>query len=86
MIETEAIKVYTAQRDKLYSEPFGGLGKNLDIIHISMLYWPEEGISLRPLRGQPLRVMEQEASPILRVEGRPHGEYLERGGIRVTGI
>ncbi|HAV42797.1 TPA: hypothetical protein DCX15_02110 [bacterium] len=78
-------ETYLLQKSfKLNPSPFPG--QYVDIIHISMLYWPEE-------RGEPIKISQKtreevprETLPPVRVEGRPHGNHLERGGMKVSGI
>jgi len=81
-----ALRTYRIQRDRVYGKPFAGLGRNLGIIHLSMLYWPEsEGHRVITWSRKAIP-LTQETPPSVRAGERSHGEHLDRGGIKVTGI
>jgi hypothetical protein len=79
---------YLIQKSFDPNRPSSPVGQRVNIVHVSMLYWPKPTQpkvikSRRPNPG----ANEPGVPPPIRAGERPHGEHLEMNpGIRVSGI
>jgi hypothetical protein len=81
-------ETYLIQKGFDPEAPRSSIGQNVNIIHVSMLYWPEERINLEVLAQNGGGIVSvQKTPPPVRVGERPHGEHhLMNPGMRVTGV
>lgn len=81
-------ETYLIQKTFDREAPRSLIGRNVNIIHVSMLYWPEQQISpqISTLNGNRVVSVSNTPPPVQAGE-RPHGEHqLMNPGVRVAAI
>lgn len=80
-------ETYLIQKNFNPDAPRSSTGQNVNIIHLSMLYWPEPTVPVELIRTRTGGVPASEVPPPVRVTERPHGEErLMNRGVMVAAI
>lgn len=83
----EGLKAYLVQKNFDPNDPRSPIGQNVNIIHVSMLYWPVPTQPRVMRRREEAPSMGGDQPPPVRAAERPHGEEPRmNSGIRVSGI